>query len=258
MRWISRITAAAAVLVLGASCGQGRQGADSGAEGGERELTVLAAASLTDPFEEVAARFSEQNPGVRVRFDFQGSSTLAEQIIQGRPADVFASANEKNMTKVVDADAATGKAEPFVTNRLTIAVPPGNPAGIRSLADLAAPGKAVVTCADPVPCGAATNEVEQASGVRLNPVSEENDVTSVLQKVQAGEADAGLVYVTDVRSAQGRVEGIDFPESRQALNIYPITTLQDAAQPELAAEFVRFVQGPEGREVLERAGFGAP
>lgn len=256
MRWISRIAGVTAVLVLGASCGQ--QGADSGAAGDERELTVLAAASLTDPFEEVAARFSERNPGVRVRFDFQGSLTLAEQIVQGRPADVFASANEKNMTKVVDADAAAGEAEPFVTNRLTIAVPPGNPAGIRSFADLAAPGKTVVTCADPVPCGAATKEAEQASGVELTPVSEENDVKAVLQKVQAGEADAGLVYVTDVHSAQGKVEGIDFPESRQALNTYPVTTLQDAAQPELAAEFVRFVQGPEGREVLERAGFEAP
>lgn len=256
MRWISRVVAVGAVLVLGASCGQ--QGADTGAAADERELTVLAAASLTGPFEEVGARFSERNPGVRVRFDFQGSSTLAEQIVQGRSADVFASADEKNMTKVVDADAAEGQAEPFVTNRLTIAVPPGNPAGIRSFADLAAPERTVVTCADPVPCGAATNEVEQASGMELDPASEENNVKAVLQKVQAGEADAGLVYVTDVRSAQGRVEGIDFPESRQAPNTYPITTLQDAPQPELAAEFVRFVQGPEGREVLERAGFGTP
>ena len=252
MRWTSRLAALAAVLVVAAGCGQGGQ------QDEQRELTVLAAASLTGPFEEVADRFASQHPGVRVRFDFQGSSTLAEQVVQGRPADVFASANEKNMTKVVEAKAAAGEPEPFVTNRLVIAVPPGNPAGVRSLADLASPGKAVVTCAEPVPCGAATAKVQQRAGVELSPVSEENDVKSVLQKVVAGEADAGLVYVTDVRSAPGQVEGIDFPESREVLNVYPITALRDAPQPELAAEFVRFVRGPVGREVLSRAGFGTP
>lgn len=237
-------------LLLLASCGQS-QGQ------GDRQLTVLAAASLTESFDELGRRFEQQHEGVEIRFDYQGSSTLAEQINQGRPADVFASADEDNMREVVDAGATDGEPQTFATNRLTIAVPPGNPAGVRSLADLTG-DRSVVVCDPEVPCGSATEEVERAAGARIEPASEENDVKSVLRKVVAGEADAGLVYVSDALAAGDQVGTVDFPESAAAINDYPISALNGASEPELAAEFGEFVRGPEGREVLERNGFGAP
>lgn len=220
-------------------------------------LTVLAAASLTESFDELGERFSAEHPGVRVRFDYQGSATLAEQLKQGRQADVFASADETNMDKAVAAGVVAGEPRTFATNRLTIVVPPGNPDRIGSLAALAAPGRSVVVCAEPVPCGAATRKATRAAGVELRPVSEENDVKSVLRKVEAGEADAGLVYVTDARSA-GRAGTVDFPGSEQAVNSYPIAKVEGGESPGLADEFLAYVNGPVGREVLGRHGFGAP
>ncbi|NYI81581.1 molybdate transport system substrate-binding protein [Saccharopolyspora hordei] len=241
------IAGALLALVLLAGCGQAETQQ-------QRTLTVLAAASLTESFDELGARFTAEHPAVRVQFDYQGSATLAEQIQQGRPADVFASADEGNMAKVRD---LVGGPQTFATNRLTIVVPPGNPAGITSLADLAG-DHAVVVCAPQVPCGSATQRVAQAAGVRLAPVSEENDVKSVLNKVVAGEADAGLVYVTDAQAAGDRVQRIDFPESQQAVNTYPIATVNGAPEPELAAQFVDFARGPVGREILTHHGFGTP
>ncbi|MCI2420390.1 molybdate ABC transporter substrate-binding protein [Saccharopolyspora sp. K220] len=243
------IVGALLALVLLAGCGQ------AGAPQQQRTLTVLAAASLTESFEELGARFTADHPDVRVQFDYQGSSTLAEQIRQGRAADVFASADTKNMDKVRD---LVGTPEILATNKLTIVVPPGNPAGIASLADLAAPGRTVVVCAPQVPCGSATQEVTRRSGTQLKPVSEEDDVKSVLNKVVAGEADAGLVYVTDARAAGSRVQAVDFPESQQVINTYPIATIAAAPQPQLAAEFMAFARGPVGREILANHGFGAP
>jgi molybdate transport system substrate-binding protein len=234
----------------------GPSGAPASGPSQQRTVTVLAAASLTESFNELAAKFSAQHPDVRIVFDFEGSQTLDQQINQGRKADVFASADTESMDKV--SGAVVGKPATFATNRLTIAVPPGNPVHIRSLADLAAPGHKVVVCAPKVPCGAASAKVEQISGVRLQPVSEENDVKSVLQKVSAGEADAGLVYVTDAKSAGAKVQAVDFPESQQAINSDPIAALKDAPEPQLATEFVSFVTGPTGRQVLQEHGFGAP
>ncbi|GAA0511520.1 molybdate-binding protein [Saccharopolyspora subtropica] len=239
-----------AVLALALLAGCGQAGSQQ-----QRTVTVLAAASLTESFDELGTRFTAAHPDVRVQFDYQGSATLAEQIRQGRRADVFASADTKNMDKVRD---LVGTPETLATNRLTIVVPPGNPAGIASLADLAAPGRTVVVCAPQVPCGSATRKVAQAANVRLQPVSEENDVKSVLHKVIAGEADAGLGYVTDARAAGSQVQSVDFAESAQAINTYPIATIADAPEPQLAAEFMAFVRGPVGREVLARHGFGTP
>ncbi|MER7015546.1 molybdate ABC transporter substrate-binding protein [Saccharopolyspora sp. NPDC000359] len=247
MAKLKLITGALLALVLFAGCGQ------AGSEQ-QRTLTVLAAASLTESFDELGARFTAEHPDVRVQFDYQGSSTLAEQIEQGRPADVFASADEENMAKVRD---LVGAPQTFATNQLTIVVPPGNPAGIGSLADLSG-DHAVVVCAPQVPCGSAAQQVTRAAGVRVKPVSEENDVKSVLQKVVAGEADAGLVYVTDAKAAGEKVQVIDFPESQQAVNSYPVATVNGAPDPELAAQFVEFVRGPVGREVLAHHGFGTP
>ncbi|MBB5153824.1 molybdate transport system substrate-binding protein [Saccharopolyspora phatthalungensis] len=243
------IGAMIAFLVL-AGCGQSQPQSQP-----QHMLTVLAAASLTESFNELGTRFSQQHPDVHVQFDYQGSSTLAEQIKQGRAADVFASADTKNMDKVRD---LVGTSETLATNKLTIVVPPGNPAKIASLADLAASGRTVVVCAPQVPCGSATQKVSQASGAQLKPVSEEDDVKSVLQKVVAGEADAGLVYVTDARAAGAQVQAVDFPEAAKAINTYPIATINAAPEKQLAAEFMAFVRGPVGREVLAKHGFGTP
>jgi molybdate transport system substrate-binding protein len=224
----------------------------------EVTLTVFAAASLTATFEDIGAQFEADHPGVTVSFSFAGSSDLAAQIIEGAPADVFASADENNMNKVTAESLIEGEPVLFATNTLMIAVPPDNPAGVDSLDDLAAEGIQVVICAPEVPCGAATVKVEEAAGIDIQPVSEESKVTDVLAKVESGDADAGLVYSTDVQGADGAVLGIAFPESSSAVNNYPIGALVDSAEPELAAEFVDFVTGSAGQAVLKAAGFGQP
>ncbi len=221
-------------------------------------VTVFAAASLKATFTQLAKDFEAKNPGTKVTLSFAGSSDLVTQITQGAPADVFASADTKNMTKLSDAKLLDGTATNFATNVLEIAVPPSNPASITSFADLAKPGVKVVTCASQVPCGAAADTVEKASGVTLSPVSEESSVTDVLGKVTSGEADAGLVYVTDVKGAGDKVKGIAFPESDKAVNTYPIGTVTTSKNKELAAAFIASVTGEAGRTVLSDAGFGAP
>jgi len=219
-------------------------------------LTVFAAASLKSTFTKLAAEFEAANPGAKVALSFAGSSDLVTQISQGAPADVFASADVKNMAKLADAGLLDGTATNFATNVLAIAVPPANPASIASFADLARPGVRVVVCAGQVPCGAATAAVEKATGVTLNPVSEESSVTDVLGKVTSGEADAGVVYVTDVKTAGEKVKGIPFAEADQAVNTYPIATVGSSKNKELAAAFVALVTGAEGKKVLGDAGFG--
>ncbi|MBO0873930.1 MAG: molybdate ABC transporter substrate-binding protein, partial [Pseudonocardia sp.] len=221
-----------------------------------KTLTVSAAASLTDVFNQLGKTFEAQNPGASVRFNYGGSSDLAQQIVNGAPADVFAAANTSTMATVTKAGQANGQPSVFVTNKLEIAVPPGNPKGVQSFAALTKPDLKVVVCAAQVPCGSATKEVEKATGLTLKPVSEEADVRSVLSKVSTGDADAGLVYVTDVRSTGGKVAGVDFPEADKAINTYPIVALKNAGQPDLAAKFVALVRGPEGQRVLRAAGFG--
>ncbi|WP_026543477.1 molybdate ABC transporter substrate-binding protein [Paenarthrobacter nicotinovorans] len=222
------------------------------------EITVFAAASLKTTFTQLAQDFEARNPGTKVNLSFAGSSDLVTQITQGAPADVFASADTKNMTKLADAQLVDGTAQNFATNVLEIAVPPGNPASISSFADLAKPGVKVVTCANQVPCGAAADVVEKAAGITLSPVSEESSVTDVLGKVTSQEADAGLVYVTDVKGAGNKVKGIPFPESDKAVNIYPIATVGTSKNKELAAAFIAMVTGDDGRKILADAGFGAP
>ncbi|MDR6989678.1 molybdate transport system substrate-binding protein [Paenarthrobacter nitroguajacolicus] len=221
-------------------------------------VTVFAAASLKATFTQLAKDFEARNPGTKVTLSFAGSSDLATQITQGAPADVFASADTKNMTKLADAKLLDGTATNFATNVLEIAVPPSNPASISSFADLAKPGVKVVTCASQVPCGAATDTVEKAGGVMLSPVSEESSVTDVLGKVTSGEADAGLVYVTDVKAAGDKVKGIPFPESDKAVNTYPIATVGSSQNKELAAAFIAAVTSEAGKKVLGDAGFGTP
>lgn len=255
---------AAAVLTAGlAACapsvptGPGGN-ASSDAAGLTGTVTVFAAASLKASFNILAHEFEAKNPGATVALSFAGSSDLATQITQGAPADVFASADPRNMARLADAGLLDGAATNFATNHLQIAVPPSNPAAITSLADLARPGVKVVVCAGQVPCGAATHAVAKAAGVTLAPVSEESSVTDVLGKVASGEADAGLVYVTDVKGSGGKVKGIPFPEAGEAVNAYPIATVGPSRNKELAAAFIAMVTGSEGRKTLADAGFGAP
>ena len=221
-------------------------------------ITVFAAASLTQTFEQLAEEFEAEHPGIEITLSFAGSSDLVAQLIEGAPADVFASANEANMTKLVDAGLAVGEPTVFATNVLEIAVPPGNPAGITDFASLAAPELRLVVCAEAVPCGAATAAIEAATGVVLTPVSEENSVTDVLGKVASGEADAGLVYETDVLGADGAVDGIAFPESAEAVNRYPIVQVAGSEHSVLADAFIAYILGPVGAAALAAAGFGTP
>ncbi len=244
---------AAALLSVSALAGCGAGGGDE-----DGTLTVLAAASLTETFTTLAADFEADHPGVDVRLSFDSSSTLAEQVTQGAPADVLATADEASMTTVVDADGTDGDPEVFATNHLVLAVPRGNPAGITSLEDLARPGVKLVVCVDTAPCGKLAAKVLAASGTAAKPASEEVDVKAVLSKVELDEADAGLVYASDVATAEGMVEQVDLPTGDDNLNRYPIAALSEAREPGLAGDWVTLVLSEEGRSALEDAGFGTP
>lgn len=254
---------AACVLLLGGCASSPTEDPQTGEmSGGDAdaltgEVTIFAAASLAVAFDEIAAQFEQAYPGVDVRpISYDGSSTLATQIVEGAPADVFASADEETMASVVEAGLA---AEPalFATNTLVIAVPAGNPAEITGPADLSDPAARVVLCAPEVPCGAASQTLLADRGVRVIPASSEQNVTAVLTKVAAGEADAGLVYATDV-AGRDDVEVIIPEGAADVVNRYPIVALEDAADPEVAAAFVAFVLGEGGRSVLAEDGFGSP
>jgi molybdate transport system substrate-binding protein len=233
-------------------------GGCGGAGAGERTLTVFAAASLTETFTALGKTFEAAHPGVRVRFSFGGSSTLAQQIVQGAPVDVFAAASPATMQVVTGARLLDGSPQTFMRNRLVIAVPKDNPGRVGGLRDLGKSGLKVVLCAEQVPCGAAAVKALAAAKVELTPVSQEQDVKAVLTKVRLGEADAGLVYRTDVQASAGQVRGIDFAEAAQAINDYPIGVLAKAPQPTPAKQFVELVTSPQGQAVLTRAGFEAP
>lgn len=258
-RWRALALAAVSPLLL-ASCSTASPESSSASPGAEPngQLTVYAAASLSGPFTELAQEFEAEHSGITVRLNFAGSADLVSQIQTGAPADVFASADQANMDKVVSGGLADGEPAAFASNILTIAVPPGNPAGITRFQDLGDPGLQVVMCAEQVPCGAAAAGVEAATGTVISPVSEESSVSGVLGKVTSGEADAGLVYVTDVRAAAGKVEEVPFPEAGKAVNIYPIVGLSGSPQAPLADEFIRFIRGSDGSGVLRKAGFGEP
>jgi len=245
----------ALVLPL-AACGGNDDAKDGGS--GTTTLTVYAAASLTKTFEEIGKRFEAEHDGVKVEFNFAGSSDLVTQIQEGAPADVFASADTANMDKLATADLTADDPQDFATNTLEIATPPDNPAGVASFQDLAEPGLQLVICAPEVPCGAATATMADKLGVQLTPVSEEQSVTDVLAKVTSGEADAGVVYVTDVTAAGDSVLGVPFPESDEVVNTYPIAPVKDSDEADLASEFVDFVLGDTGQQVLADAGFGQP
>ncbi|MFJ4847740.1 MULTISPECIES: molybdate ABC transporter substrate-binding protein [unclassified Streptomyces] len=221
-------------------------------------VTVFAAASLKETFTELGKQFEAAHPGAKVAFNFGGSDTLAASITSGAPADVFAAASPKTMKIVTDANDASGEPETFVRNQLEIAVVPGNPKKVDALKDLTASGLKVALCAKEVPCGAAAQKALDAGGLKLTPVSYEQDVKSALTKVELKEVDASLVYKTDVKAAGGKVEGVEFPESAKVINDYPIVLLKDAPNAEAAKAFIALVESPEGAKVLSAAGFLNP
>jgi molybdate transport system substrate-binding protein len=221
-------------------------------------VAVFAAASLKKSFTQIGERFKAENPGTSIEFTFAGSSDLVTQLTQGATADIFASADTKNMDMAADAGLLAGDPVGFASNTLVIAVAPDNPQNVASFADLTRPGVSVVVCAPQVPCGAATQSIEETTGVRLNPVSEESSVIDVLGKVTSGQADAGLVYVTDALAAGDQVTTVEFAEAADAVNTYPIAVLRDASQAGLARKFVDLVTGEAGQKILGQAGFGTP
>lgn len=252
MKHLQRLLPVLLVLPL-AACGS-----SGDSEADKKKLTVFAAASLTATFEVLEEQYEDAHPDVDVKLSFAGSSDLVAQIAAGAQADVFASADANNMDKLVDAGLAAGDPVEFATNTLIIAVPPGNPAGVETLADLAEADLQLVVCAPEVPCGAAAVTVAETAGVELEPVSEEQSVTDVLAKVEAGEADAGLVYVTDVRGAGDSIEGIAFPEAATVVNHYPVVAVEGSDHADLAQAWVDLVLSASGQKVLSDAGFGPP
>ncbi|WP_136707452.1 molybdate ABC transporter substrate-binding protein [Agromyces sp. H66] len=248
---------ALAVAAALAGCATGGTPEPGSSDAAPSTVTVFAAASLTHVFDVLAERFEATRPGVEVVLSSGGSGALAQQIVAGAPADVFASAAEAPMQTVADAGLA-GPPVVFATNTLQLVVPAGNPAGVSGLDDLARDELRVALCDDSVPCGAATVDLLARQGVTAAPDTLEADVTSVVTKVVLGEVDAALVYRTDVIAAGDAVEGIEVSGAASVVNRYPIAVMTDAASPDAAAEFVAFVAGAEGRAALDAAGFGAP
>lgn len=251
-------TATALAVVTTAGCGSDDASEHTGAGPVSGTVTVFAAASLTETFTELGEQFEAAHPGVKVIYSFGASSALAEQINQGAPADVFASAAPKNMQQVRDKGEVTAAPVTFVRNRLEIAVPKGNPGHITGLADFGRTEPKLALCAEQAPCGAAARTVFTTAGITPQPDTREQDVKAALTKVTLGEVDAALVYRTDVEAAGGKVDGIDFPESGKAVNDYPIAPLAHAPNAAAAAAFVDFVTSEQARAVFAAAGFDTP
>jgi molybdate transport system substrate-binding protein len=241
VRRAARAALAVVSIALG-GCGGG---------GGSDDVTVFAAASLTEPFRELAARFEATHAGTDVQISFAGSQQLVAQLVQGAEADVLATADEESMASAPVA----GEPEVFATNRLTIVVEPGNPLGVARLADLAEPGITVVMAAPEVPAGRYADRLLDRAGVTLRPRSLEENVKAVVTRVALGEADAGIAYVTDAVAAAGRVDAVEIAEARHVEARYPIAVVEAGEQAEA---FVALVLSDEGRAVLEQFGFGGP
>jgi molybdate transport system substrate-binding protein len=253
LRTRTRLAAVLAAAALGlAACG----GGGSGGSGGQSpaEIKVFAAASLTAAFTELGRRYTAAQ-GTKVTFNFAGSQALATQIGQGAPADVFASADLDNMAKVKD---LVGTPQSFASNRLAIVVEQGNPRGIRTLDDLAGGDVKVVLAAGEVPAGRYAKQVLDRAGVKVTPVSQEDNVKAVVAKVSLGEADAGIVYVTDVAAGGARVEGVDIPREQNVVATYPIATVKAGKAQDAAQAFMDLVLSGQGQEVLHRYGFLPP
>ena len=247
---------AAAALVLAACSSSSSSGTASGKPTGT--LVVFAATSLTDAFNKIAAQFQKANPDVTVKFNYNGSSSLATQITQGAPADVFASASPTNMKVVTDAGDAAGTPKTFTSNTGEIMVETGNPLHIKTVADLANSKIKTVVCAPEVPCGALAQDIFKNAGVTVKPVSEEQNVGGVVTKVTLGEADAGIVYVTDVKANENDAVGVPIPANQNDITEYPIVEVKAAPNATAAKAFMSYVLGSAGQQVLASFGFMPP
>jgi len=243
--------AAALSLLVAAGCSDD----DPAASGGSDTLTILAASSLTDVFDDLAEVYEQEHEGVEVRLTYDSSSTLAEQVIQGAPADILATADEGTMQGVVDEGLTALEPVVFARNMLTLVTPPDNPADIASIEDLNNPDVDWAVCVPGAPCGIASETVLGIVNVTSEPVTEEATVRDTLTKVTAGEVDAGLVYVSDAQAAGDDVQSIEVPEASQAINADVIAPLDDAADAELAQDWIDLVTSDEGQQALEGYGF---
>jgi len=255
MKLVRSIGSAAVAIALSATvvgCSSGDASSDS-SQDETTVLTVYAAASLTASYDEMATAFETEHPGVDVQFNYAGSQALVDQITQGAPADVLATANTSTMSKAVDAG-AVGETTEFATNVLTLITPAGNPAGVTGLDDSLDAAQLVI-CAPEVPCGSATQQLTELLGVTLNPVSEEQQVTDVVGKVTSGEATAGIVYRTDAMEAGDQVTEVPIEGADQVVNHYPIATVNESEHAELAQQFVDYVLSDAGQATLSKYGF---
>jgi molybdate transport system substrate-binding protein len=262
MRRTPRLLIASLVVlgVIGASCGSDGSPTEtpttSPAVGGD--IVVFAASSLTESFTEIAEAFKIENPDANVVFTFAGSGDLVTQIGEGAPADVFASADDSNMTKLTDAGEAAGAPVSIAKNTMEIIVEKGNPKTITGVADLAQPDLLVVLCADTVPCGRSAAAILKNASVTLTPVSFEDKVKGVVTKVAAGEADAGIVYVSDVNVAGDAADGVEIPADINVINNYPIVVTKEASNTVGAQAFIDYVASDAGQTMMAKYGFLAP
>jgi molybdate transport system substrate-binding protein len=255
--WTAGLLSLALVADL-SGCGQKTPSSATTSTSAATSIVVFAALPLKPAFTLLAGKFQTDNPGATIDFDFATSSELANKLTQGANADIFASADSAQMDTVVKADLTSSDPINFASNTLVIVTAPGDPKQIRSFADLAKPDLRVAVCQASVPCGSATQHIEDNTGVHLNPASEESVSSGVLGKVTSGEADAGLVYLTDAHKAGDTVTAVKFPESNDTVFVYPIAILKRTSQPSLAQNFVDLVTGATGQQVLTQAGFASP
>lgn len=255
-RAVTAVALTLAVAVTATACSD----ADTSSTARHRTLTVLAASSLSGPFDDLAAQFEAEHPGLDVKLVFDSSATLAQQAMDHAPGDVLATADQRTMDDASAGDGVEGEPSEFATNVMELAVPKDNPAHISRLADLDKDGVDYLTCVPSAPCGAAADELLAAAGIGRKPVSEEVDVKSVLGKVEDGEADAGLVYRTDVTASAGKVTGIEIPGADSRPNTYWVARTARAAEAkdagDLALQWIEFLTSAEARAVLTAAGFG--
>jgi molybdate transport system substrate-binding protein len=254
-----RFVVIAAVLAAAAAagCSSSSSSPSAGSTSSTGTITVFAAASLTESFTQLGKQFEAAHPGDTVKFSFGPSSGLAEQITNGAPADVFASAAPWNMDDVVNAGDAANPRN-FAKNTMEVATPQDNPGNVESVKDLADDSVKVALCQPQVPCGVVAAEVFKNAGITVKPVTLQPDVKSVLTQVETGNVDAGMVYVTDVQAAGSKVNGVTIPASDNASTLYPIATINSSKHKSIAQAFVSYVLSPAGQQVLKAAGFESP
>jgi molybdate transport system substrate-binding protein len=249
------VVATALVALVAAACGSSSKGASTSASAVQGDITVFAAASLTGSFNDIGAAFTKANPQAHVKFSYDASSALVQQINQGAPADVFASADQANMNKLTKAGNNGTAPVVFANNLLGIIVAPNNPKGIKGVADLGKPALKVVLCAPEVPCGAYAKQILDSAHVTVKPASLEQNVKGVVTKVTTGEADAGIVYVTDIAAAGSKASGVEIPKNINVVAQYPIATTKTSTNTAVDQSFINFVLGSDGQAILSKYGF---